>query len=143
MTTTTVTRTEPGYVGDTTGIDICPKMVEAFVQVVQQYQEADNTDHYDHQKFTHPNDQVHGHFGHKYYRLDIGSSGAFMVDIKTGTIYGIKGYMKVDKNKISGNIYDPNFDGAVLVRDRFRYGRFENNPDGSIRKGALALSSKS
>ena len=38
----------------------------------------------------------------------------------------------MDKKKISGNIYDTGFNGAVLVRDRFRYGRFTNNPDGSI-----------
>jgi hypothetical protein len=102
--------------------------------VMAQWQAADNEKHYVTSGFTHPNDQVHGHCGAKYMRLDIGGSGAFMVHIVFGFIYGIKGYGKVDKNKVSGNIYDPNFDAAVLVRDRFRYGRFENNSDGSLRQ---------
>ena len=47
-----------------------------------------------------------------------------------GTVYGIKSYGKINKAKNSGNIYDPRFNGSVLVRDRFRYGRFTNNSDG-------------
>jgi hypothetical protein len=35
--------------------------------------------------------------------------------MSTGIVYGIKGYGQVDKKKISGNIYDPSFDAAVLV----------------------------
>lgn len=72
--------------------------------------------------------------GAKMFHLCLGSSSAFIVDIVTGTIYGNKGWLKVDRSKIVGNAYDPNFDAAVLVRDRFRYGRFENNPDGSLRQ---------
>lgn len=64
--------------------------------------------------------------GGKYIRLNIGGSGAFMVDMMTGLVYGIKGYGKVDKKKISGDIWDPTFDGAVLLTDRFRRGRFDN-----------------
>ena len=107
---------------------------DRFNIVLMAWQRAANRGHYEISKFTHPNDQVHGHFGAKYARLDIGGSGAFMVDIASGLIYGIMGYGKVDKKKVSGNIYHPNFDGAVLVRDRFRYGRFENNADGSLRQ---------
>lgn len=72
--------------------------------------------------------------GKNYFHLVIGTSSAFLVDIESGTIYGNKGWLKVDKNKIVGNAYDPQFDAAVLVRDRFRYGRFENNSDGSLKQ---------
>ena len=105
-----------------------------FNQILVLWQAAVNQEHHVVSKFTHPSDQVHGHFGAKYARLDIGSSGAFMVEIESGIIYQIMGYGKVDKKKNIGNIYDPNFDAGVLVRDRFRFGRFENNPDGSIRQ---------
>lgn len=104
----------------------------AFDQILVAWQAAVNEKHYVTEGYTFPADQVHGVYGAKYARLDIGGSGAFMVDIETGLIYGIKGYGKVDKKKVLGNIYDPAFDAAVLVRDRFRYGRFTNNSDGSI-----------
>lgn len=71
-------------------------------------------------------EQKHAHIGAKYVRLDVGGSGAWMLEIATGLIYNIKGYGKVDKKKIAGNINDPAFDGAVLFRDRFRHGRFDN-----------------
>jgi hypothetical protein len=116
----------------TTGIPAAKR--DRFNEILAAWQIAANCDHYNRHGFTHANDQVHGFFGKKYARLDIGSSGAFMVDIATGIIYGIMGYGKVDKKKVSGNIYDPSFDGAVLVRDRFRYGRFDNAQDGSLRE---------
>lgn len=71
-------------------------------------------------------EEKHGHVGGKYMRLDVGGSGAWMVELATGIVYGIKGYGKVDKKKIAGNIYAPDFDGTVLFRDRFRHGRFDN-----------------
>lgn len=72
--------------------------------------------------------------GAKMFHLILGSSSCFLVDIETGVIYGNKGWLKVDRTKIVGNAYDPNFDAKVLVRDRFRYGHFENAPDGSLRQ---------
>ena len=71
-------------------------------------------------------EEKHATVGNKYVRLDVGGSGAWMLDTETGLIFGIKGYGKVDKKKIAGDIHDPAFDGAVLFRDRFRYGRFDN-----------------
>ena len=68
----------------------------------------------------------HMHIGAKYARFDVGGSGAWMMDINTGVVYGIKGYGVVDKKKIVGNVNDPTFDGVVLFRDRFRRGRFDN-----------------
>ena len=60
----------------------------------------------------------------------IGTSGAFMVELETGIVYGIKGYGQVDKKKISGNINDPNFNGAVLEKTCFCRGRFDlRNPE--------------
>lgn len=35
----------------------------------------------------------------KYFNLDVGSSGAFMVDRITGEIFNIKAYGQIDKNK--------------------------------------------
>jgi hypothetical protein len=98
---------------------------ELFDRILEQWQAAVNHKHHDVSKFTHSADQVHGTFGLKYARLDIGGSGAFMVEMSTGIVYGIKGYGQVDKKKISGNIYDPSFDAAVLVNTRFQYGRFD------------------
>jgi hypothetical protein len=71
-------------------------------------------------------EEKHARIGHKYARLDTGTSGAWMLECATGDIWQIKGYGKVDKKKCAGNINDPEFDGAVLFRDRFRYGRFDN-----------------
>jgi hypothetical protein len=71
-------------------------------------------------------EEKHAHVGAKYIRLDVGGSGAWMLETATGIIYNIKGYGKVDKKKIVGDINDTAFDGAVLFRDRFRHGRFDN-----------------
>lgn len=107
-----------------------PKL-NRFNEILVAWQAGENYCHYVMQGFTFPADQVHGHFGIKYARLDIGGSGAFMVDIMSGDIYRIKGYGKVDLKKNLGNLYCPTFNAAVLVRDRFRHGNFKNNPDGS------------
>ena len=71
-------------------------------------------------------DEKHAHVGAKYIRLDTGGSGAWMLEIATGIIYQIKGYGKVDKKKIAGDINEDWFNGLVLFRDRFRHGRFDN-----------------
>lgn len=131
-TNTMSEETKVGGLGGTIPAFVTQEQYDRFETVLAQWQAADNLQHYHISKFTYPNDQVHGHFGAKYARLDIGGSGAFMVDIACGIIYGIMGYGKVDKKKCSGNIYDPNFSGAILKRDRFRYGRFTNNSDGSL-----------
>ncbi len=71
-------------------------------------------------------EQKRGTVGAKYIRLDVGGSGAWMLEITTGVIFGIKGYGTPDKKKIAGDINDSAFDGAVLYRGRFRHGRFDN-----------------
>lgn len=76
-------------------------------------------------------EQKHTHEGGKYIRLDVGSSGAWMLEISTGIIYGIKGYGVPNKVKIAGDLNDLQFDGAVLFRDRFRHGRFDNRKVGA------------
>ena len=96
-----------------------------FTVVLAQWQAAININHHVTNGFTHTADQVHGHYGAKYARLDVAGSGAFMVEIESGIVYGIMGYGKVDKKKVSGNIYDPSFDGAILVKTRFQHGRFD------------------
>lgn len=42
--------------------------------------------------------------GAKYAKVDIGSSGRFMVEILTGNIYGIKGYGQVHKGHQYGTL---------------------------------------
>jgi len=71
-------------------------------------------------------EEKHAHVGAVYVRLDVGGSGAWMLEIETGNIFQIKGYGKVDKKKCVGNIMDADFNGTVLHRDRFRHGRFDN-----------------
>jgi len=71
-------------------------------------------------------EEKQAHVGQLYVRLDTGSSGAWMLELPTGDIYRTKGYGKIDKKKCAGNINDPDFNGSVLLRDRFRYGRFDN-----------------
>jgi hypothetical protein len=53
----------------------------------------------------------------KYINIDIGSSGAYMVDTTDGTVYGIKGYGVPHRGLVHGNIAD--LDGKTLLRQRF------------------------
>lgn len=99
--------------------------------IAKQYQYAVDRCHYVVEKFTFESEKVHFHIGDAYIRLDIGSSGAFMINIESGIIYGVKGYGTPDKKKISGNAWDPKFDGVHLFRTRFQRGSFTNNSDGS------------
>lgn len=43
-------------------------------------------------------------FGKKYARVDVGSSGRYMVDVTDGTIYGIKSYGQVHRQHRYGNL---------------------------------------
>lgn len=43
-------------------------------------------------------------FGKKYARVDIGSSGRYMVDVTDGTIYGIKAYGVINRGHRYGNL---------------------------------------
>lgn len=70
-------------------------------------------------------EEKHAHIGGKYMRLDVGTSGAWMLELSTGEVYGIKGYGKIDRKKHAGNIFHPQFDGAVLFKARFMHGRFQ------------------
>lgn len=70
-------------------------------------------------------EEKHAHVGASYVRLDVGTSGAWMLELKTGDIFGIKGYGQVNRAKCVGNILDPDFDGAALFTYRFQHGRFD------------------
>ena len=102
---------------------------ETVVKVLDQWHEAHRAE-YIRRGYTQPNfdtqEEKHGHIGGKYMRLDVGGSGAWMLEMATGDVYQIKGYGKIDRKKCAGNIYAPDFDGSVLFRDRFRHGRFDN-----------------
>lgn len=111
--------------------NIAPKEYEAILKAMNQWHEA-HRQQFVRDRLTNlidtfdQHEEKHAHIGGKYMRLDVGTSGAWMVEMSTGIVYGIKGYGKVDKKKIAGNIYSETFDGAVLFRDRFRHGRFDN-----------------
>ena len=72
------------------------------------------------------NEEKHAHISPKYTRLDTGTSGAWMMENATGLIFSIHGYGKVDRKKCVGNINNPEFNGSVLFRDRWRRGPFNN-----------------
>jgi hypothetical protein len=114
-----------------------PGTFERLLQVLDQWHAAHKTDYLKSYAETYSSvldwgarfdqgEEKHAHVGAKYVRLDTGTSGAWMLECATGDIWQIKGYGKVDKKKCAGNINDPEFDGAVLFRDKFRYGRFDN-----------------
>ena len=46
---------------------------------------------------------AHSHIGKKYIRIDIGSSGKYMIN-EAGEIFGIKAYGVINKKKQYGNI---------------------------------------
>jgi hypothetical protein len=96
-------------------------------QVLKQWHEAGCAEferNYFNLDYDGPSYAKHYHVGAKYIRLDAGTSGMYMAEIETGTVYSIKAYGVPDKKKISGNIWASDFDGAVLLADRGRRGRF-------------------
>ena len=50
------------------------------------------------------NCKTHVHEGKKYTRVDIGSSGRYMVENATGNIFGIKGYGVIHKGHFYGTV---------------------------------------
>lgn len=50
------------------------------------------------------NSLVHTHTGKKYTRVDIGSSGRYMVDNATGEIFGIKAYGQIHRGHRYGTL---------------------------------------
>lgn len=113
-----------------------PELIYRLKLILSQWHEAHRADHA-RRGFTNlldsfdTQEQKHMHIGDKYVRLDVGGSGAWMLEVATGNIYGIKGYGVPNKAKIAGNLNDLQFDGAVLFRDRFRHGRFDNRKVGA------------
>ncbi len=63
------------------------------------------------------NYSAQAHHGRKYARLDIGHSGAFMVDLTIGTVYGIRGYGVRHPQVIHGQV--DRITGAQLLPRRF------------------------
>ena len=48
--------------------------------------------------------RAHFHIGKKYARIDVGTSGKYMVDLESGEIFGIKGYGVVHKGHRYGTL---------------------------------------
>lgn len=65
-------------------------------------------------------DLVHWQLRKKFYAIDIGSSGAYLVEVLTGEIYNISGYGRPDYNKKKkadiGNIMQVNPQQMYLKR---------------------------
>lgn len=55
----------------------------------------------------------------KYIYLDDGTSGAFMAERETGTVYAIKAYGVPNKRKPVGNLWN-GLDGGSLCLNRWR-----------------------
>ena len=73
--------------------------------------------------FTHPADFWECKHRKKFYALDCGSSGAFLVDKETGELFNIKGYGVPDYNKKQkadlGNVLT--VDAKALHSKRWQY----------------------
>jgi hypothetical protein len=109
-----------------------PEQIAKVEQVLKQWHEAGRADFersYSNLNYDSPSYAKHYHVAAKYVRLDCGDSGAFMAEIATGTVYGIKGYGVPNKHKVCGNIWAADFDGASLLADRWRHGRFNRLAD--------------
>ena len=61
------------------------------------------------------NAKTHIHEGKKYTRVDIGTSGRYMVENSTGNIFGIKGY---------GQIHKGHFYGTVDTTNEYNWGNY-------------------
>ena len=55
--------------------------------------------------------------GRKWHKLDIGTSGAFVVHAETGAVHGIKGYGKPHQNVYHGPA--DQLTGAILLPRRY------------------------
>lgn len=73
--------------------------------------------------------------GVKYFKVDVGTSGRFMVEASTGTIFGIKAYGQVHKGKVYGTLgtVDEYFWGGYVPR---RIAGFSNS-DGVVKHISL------
>lgn len=66
-----------------------------------------------------PNCTTHIHMGKKFARVDVGTSGKYMVELETGIIYGIKAYDVVHRGHVFGTldtIADFDWSGYVAHR---------------------------
>ena len=52
------------------------------------------------------NCETHIHYGRRWTRVDVGSSGRYMID-KDGTIYGVKAYGVPHKGHVYGTLDNP------------------------------------
>ena len=57
----------------------------------------------------------HVHYGKKYARVDVGTSGKYMVEVETGRIYGIKAY---------GVIHRGHYYGTLDTINQYFWGRY-------------------
>lgn len=63
--------------------------------------------------------------GNKYTKVDVGSSGKYMVEMRTGNIFGIKGY---------GQVHKGHFYGTVNETAQWNWGNYyPTRKDGSLK----------
>jgi hypothetical protein len=58
---------------------------------------------------------AHVHIGKKYARVDVGSSGKYMVEMSTGRIFGIKAY---------GVVHVGHYYGTLDTTDQYHWGGY-------------------
>ena len=100
-------------------------VLDATRDLVERLDSEYQKDH-EHRRFTFERVRVHlndNRRGKKFYYIDIGSSGAWLVEIETGEIHNIKGYGVPDYNKKKkadiGNV--ATVDAARMLALRFNY----------------------
>ena len=77
--------------------------IEEFRQLVQDQTRAELERRFPRSPFMW-NEGVRACPGPKYTKVDVGTSGKYMVENATGIIYGIKGYGRVHKGHVSGTL---------------------------------------
>lgn len=75
--------------------------------------------------YTHDRDPVKAIEARDFWRLDIGTSGAFMVRKADGAVFGIKGYGSPDYRKGIG--FADTLTGADILPWRFKRGPFRTD----------------
>ena len=82
----------------------CERLQGELQAANDEFYKAERCKYFEHYDSTHPLETVHLKLGRKWHKLDIGTSGAYMVNIRTGMVHGIKGYGVPHPKVIHGRI---------------------------------------
>jgi hypothetical protein len=97
----------------------------AFAQLVQSETEARMREQGSHESTITVHAKTTIKEGHRYTKVDVGSSGKYMVEMSTGNIFGIKAY---------GQIHRGHFFGTVNTISEFYWGDYSpSRKDGTLK----------